>query len=273
MFSYKNKENKINSKIVAFVLGFLMIGTSVIQAQKETYKKKSEASKATESERTTGYSKNKEDDEPREFVTDTNSPYLTEARENTIIYLDKGKHDIRRFNVLVSNYGDAVPGSSQIFTDIKANYRRILLGFHQRDFLNVFKKVKENRKKSYTLYSLFSAKYKEQVDELLTLSTEKLVDQEMVLIIERGQKDQRGERAYLENEKTSHRVRLAYANNNEATEMTYRGIPLYAIEHYRISKTYCVEALKNMEKGDDAQKKIEDKYRRELLDSRGFIVR
>ena len=267
MNSYKIKKlNLINKTGVnILVLGLFFNISGFLLAQNEK-------AKATTSEANSNKN-SKESELPKEFAMDTNSPYITEAREHTTIYLEAAKNELRRINILVINYGDAVPNSGQLFNDIKSDYRKILFGAHQRDFLNVYKRVKDTKKKIHNFYAIFSAKYKEQVNELLNLSTDKLVDKEMAMLLDRGQIDQRGEQIYLENEKSNQRLRLAYFNNNEAGRLSNLGIPYYSIDHYRLSKIYCIEVMKNFEKEDSAKQALETKYKRELIDGRGLIVK
>ena len=202
-----------------------------------------------------------------EVQQDANYLDLFVSRKKSQKYNHATKRHLRRLYVLVKNYGSKIPGSEEVFEDVKSIYKQALARFYRREYAASWS---QNLKSIHGLYVNFAEQYKKRVENILADSSQKIVDMELSNILEPGQKHTRYIKETLRN---TFKLHLAYNRTALAEYMEREKRPGDAIEYYRMAKLFAIQIIRDLEEEPELIKEIEQKYRSDVRDSRGLIIR
>ena len=206
---------------------------------------------------------------------DTAPLYQFEAQIQARRYARIFRKDVPQLHILVKNYGNEVPNAQKNYEAVKSDYEKALVRFYRREYTWSLKIHQENYKRIKKLYQSFSEKFKVQVFDLLTEVSRKLAERQLTQAEQWGQDIQKVKlsKGFLKSEETSARLRLAYQQNFLAEDMERQDYHQKAVEHYRLAKLFAIRAIWIMEEEPDRQTALEKKYSKDLLDSRGLLVK
>jgi hypothetical protein len=188
------------------------------------------------------------------------------AARAIMVYKDRTLNDIKRLKVLVANFGSNVDGASTEFQRIRDLYQQAEKERYRRRFVESEKLHREARKLVLELYKKFTARFQDQVADLLAQCAQNMVDAEFAVSGEPGQTGGTTSKIFL----SSQKLYIAYQQTAMAENMMRSDRFDEAITHYRLAKSFAINVLTNLEDNPQKQDEIEKKYRVDLLDARGF---
>ena len=183
-------------------------------------------------------------DNPRDEYTSANRPeenYLArfQALEVAEKLTRENLEDIFTIKIIITNFSDQ--GWSKDYDNIYAQYKRGVSLYYRRDVVYSRTELEKNRQAISDLYKKMAAMYKKQADDMLEKCADKILD---FSLDEKNQFDPNRSKVLFNN---MMRLWIAYGQIDDAEKARIDGLYKYAILHLRLTKTYAISILEDLD--------------------------
>ncbi len=167
--------------------------------------------------------------------------------------------EIYLIKVIVSNYSDK--GWQADFDKIYLGYKEGMELYYKRNIIYARSKLEQNKADIRELFKKIIAEYKKQVEGLLGEGATKVL--QLYMDVSSRIDPNRFEALYTNQQ----RLRVAYAQLDDADNATYEKYYLGAIYHLRISKAYAINILEDLALKAEERDAIRNKFKIDKADN------
>jgi len=238
--------------ITLLLAALVLVGTPLMLAQDKTPTER-EADKWESSAIQEERKKYTEDQRPEEN-------YLAKflAQEVVEKLIKENLNKIYMLKACVSNFPQ--DDWNKAYTDIYNSYKKAMSLYYKRDVIYSRVELEKNRNDINTLYQKISDKYRGDCEKMLDVCAESIL---IVSLNPKTKADPNKMKQYYHN---LMRIRIAYAQMDEAMSAYQDRVFQTSVFHYRIAKTYAIQIMEGLLRKEEIEK-YRDRYTKEEYDS------
>ena len=227
-------------KVLSIVMLSAFVVSTMALAQQDTGKKKPAVSQNEDG--TYSSTEHNEANRPEDS-------YLAKFHAHDVVekLMKKNLEQIYLLKVVVTNF-KGKDGWEKSYNECYQGYKKAMKYFYERNMIYARVEFEKNKKQISDLLEKIIAEYKKEANEMLSLCVDRIME---LHLMEETRSDPNKNRELFHNQM---RLRISYAQMDEARASRIAKNPEVALYHYRVAKVYAIKIIEALSEPKDADK-------------------